>query len=171
MTGPAPSGSGSLDRHLHPNPRGGPLRREYKSSLSLILHVSLSASGTFPSGCSRGRAESQCLSKRRVSGVPVALVGRHRVRRLSQAALLLALLWMPALPPAASRLLSLPRALMSMASGSPPAQPSPTSDSGYVAGSVSAAFVTCPNEKVAKEIARWGPQCGKRETMRESWGC
>nr|KAF6362712.1 cutA divalent cation tolerance-like protein [Pipistrellus kuhlii] len=70
------------------------------------------------------------------------------------AALLLALLWMPALPPAASRLLSLPRALMSMASGSPPAQPSPTSDSGYVAGSVSAAFVTCPNEKVAKEIAR-----------------
>ncbi|XP_008158279.1 protein CutA isoform X2 [Eptesicus fuscus] len=70
------------------------------------------------------------------------------------AALLLSLLWMPALPPAASRLLSLPRALMSMASGSPPAQPSPASHSGYVPGSVSAAFVTCPNEKVAKEIAR-----------------
>ncbi|KAK1338534.1 hypothetical protein QTO34_001651 [Cnephaeus nilssonii] len=87
-------------------------------------------------------------------GLPVVFVGRHRIHRLSQAALLLSLLWMPALPPAASRLLSLPRALMSMASGSPPAQPSPASHSGYVPGSVSAAFVTCPNEKVAKEIAR-----------------
>ncbi|XP_004624291.1 protein CutA isoform X1 [Octodon degus] len=70
------------------------------------------------------------------------------------AALLLSLLWMPALLPAASRLLSLPRALLSMASGSPPTQPCPTSGSGYIPGSVSAAFVTCPNEKVAKEIAR-----------------
>ncbi|XP_005389550.1 PREDICTED: protein CutA isoform X1 [Chinchilla lanigera] len=70
------------------------------------------------------------------------------------AALLLSLLWMPALLPAASRLLSLPRALLSMASGTPPPQPGPAPGSGYVPGSVSAAFVTCPNEKVAKEIAR-----------------
>ncbi|XP_071075781.1 protein CutA isoform X2 [Desmodus rotundus] len=70
------------------------------------------------------------------------------------AALLLSLLWMPALLSVASRLLLLPRALLSMASGSPPPQSSPASDSGYVPGSVSAAFVTCPNEKVAKEIAR-----------------
>lgn len=70
---------------------------------------------------------------------------------------------MPALLPVASRLLLLPRALLSMASGSPPSQPSPASTSGYVPGSVSAAFVTCPNEKVAKEIARWGPQCGARK--------
>ncbi|KAF6113341.1 cutA divalent cation tolerance-like protein [Phyllostomus discolor] len=70
------------------------------------------------------------------------------------AALLLSLLWMPALLSVASRLLLLPRALLSMASGSPPPQPSAASDSGYVPGSVSAAFVTCPNEKVAKEIAR-----------------
>ncbi|KAG8512171.1 Protein CutA [Galemys pyrenaicus] len=70
------------------------------------------------------------------------------------AALLLSFLWMPALLPVTSRLLLLPRALLSMASGSPPSQPSPASGSGYVPGSVSAAFVTCPNEKVAKEIAR-----------------
>nr|P69678.1 RecName: Full=Protein CutA; AltName: Full=Brain acetylcholinesterase putative membrane anchor; Flags: Precursor [Bos taurus] len=70
------------------------------------------------------------------------------------AALLLSLFWMPTLLPAASRLLLLPRALLSMASGSPPAQPSSSSRSAYVPGSVSAAFVTCPNEKVAKEIAR-----------------
>ncbi|KAM9076705.1 protein CutA isoform 3-T4 [Megaptera novaeangliae] len=70
------------------------------------------------------------------------------------AALLLSLLWMPALLPVVYRLLLLPRALLSMASGSPPSQPSPASGSAYVAGSVSAAFVTCPNEKVAKEIAR-----------------
>ncbi|KAB0358998.1 hypothetical protein FD754_003154 [Muntiacus muntjak] len=70
------------------------------------------------------------------------------------AALLLSLLWMPTLLPVASRLLLLPRALLSMASGSPPAQPSSASGSAYVPGSVSAAFVTCPNEKVAKEIAR-----------------
>ncbi|XP_006860426.1 PREDICTED: protein CutA isoform X1 [Chrysochloris asiatica] len=70
------------------------------------------------------------------------------------AALLLSLLWMPALLPVTSRLLLLPRALFSMASRSAPSQSSPTSDSGYVPGSVSAAFVTCPNEKVAKEIAR-----------------
>ncbi|XP_052019726.1 protein CutA isoform X1 [Apodemus sylvaticus] len=68
------------------------------------------------------------------------------------ATLLLSFLWMPALLPVASRLLLLPRALLSMASGGPPSQPSPAS--GYVPGSVSAAFVTCPNEKVAKEIAR-----------------
>ncbi|XP_069419999.1 protein CutA isoform X2 [Ovis canadensis] len=61
---------------------------------------------------------------------------------------------MPILLPAAFRLLLLPRALLSMASGSPPAQPSSASGSAYVPGSVSAAFVTCPNEKVAKEIAR-----------------
>ncbi|XP_036725338.1 protein CutA isoform X3 [Balaenoptera ricei] len=71
-----------------------------------------------------------------------------------EAALLLSLLWMPALLPVVYRLLLLPRALLSMASGSPPSQPSPASGSAYVAGSVSAAFVTCPNEKVAKEIAR-----------------
>ncbi|XP_062953333.1 protein CutA isoform X2 [Cynocephalus volans] len=70
------------------------------------------------------------------------------------AALLLSFLWMPALLPVASRLLLLPRSLMIMASGSTPSQPSPASGSGYVPGSVSAAFVTCPNEKVAKEIAR-----------------
>uniref|UniRef100_A0A8C9C0H4 CutA divalent cation tolerance homolog n=1 Tax=Phocoena sinus TaxID=42100 RepID=A0A8C9C0H4_PHOSS len=70
------------------------------------------------------------------------------------AALFLSLLWMPALLPVVSRLLLLPRALLSMASGSPPSQPSPASGSAYAAGSVSAAFVTCPNEKVAKEIAR-----------------
>ncbi|XP_067609461.1 protein CutA isoform X1 [Pseudorca crassidens] len=57
-------------------------------------------------------------------------------------------------PGGVSRLLLLPRALLSMASGSPPSQPSPASGSAYAAGSVSAAFVTCPNEKVAKEIAR-----------------
>lgn len=79
-----------------------------------------------------------------------------------QAALLLSLLWMPALLPLASRLQLLPRALLSMASGSPPFRPSPASGSDYVPGSVSAAFVTCPNEKVAKEIARWGSQCGER---------
>lgn len=72
----------------------------------------------------------------------------------SQAALLFSLLWMPALLPVVSRLLLLSRALLSMASGSPPSQPSPASGSAYVPGSVSAAFVTCPNEKVAKEIAR-----------------
>uniref|UniRef100_A0A8D0U2C0 CutA divalent cation tolerance homolog n=2 Tax=Sus scrofa TaxID=9823 RepID=A0A8D0U2C0_PIG len=70
------------------------------------------------------------------------------------ATLLLSLLWMPALLPIVSRLLLLPRALLSMASGSPPTQPTPASGSAYVPGSVSAAFVTCPNEKVAKEIAR-----------------
>ncbi|KAK2113525.1 hypothetical protein P7K49_007791 [Saguinus oedipus] len=71
------------------------------------------------------------------------------------ASLLLSFVWMPVLLPVASRLL-LPRALLTMASGSPPTQPSPAlgSGSGYVPGSVSAAFVTCPNEKVAKEIAR-----------------
>ncbi|XP_028744158.1 protein CutA isoform X2 [Peromyscus leucopus] len=77
---------------------------------------------------------------------PVVLLG-------GGATLLLSFLWMPALLPVASRLLLLPRALLSMASGSPPL-PSAASGSGYVPGSVSAAFVTCPNEKVAKEIAR-----------------
>nr|XP_003923198.2 protein CutA isoform X2 [Saimiri boliviensis boliviensis] len=78
----------------------------------------------------------------------------------TQASLLLSLVWMPVLLPVASRLLLLPRALLTMASGNPPTQPSPASGSGsgsgsgYVPGSVSAAFVTCPNEKVAKEIAR-----------------
>ncbi|MEJ1271010.1 cutA divalent cation tolerance homolog [Cricetulus griseus] len=78
---------------------------------------------------------------------PVVLLG-------GGATLLLSLLWMPALLPAASRLLLLPRAWLSMASASPPPQSSPASGSGYVPGSVSAAFVTCPNEKVAREIAR-----------------
>ncbi|XP_049509420.1 protein CutA isoform X3 [Panthera uncia] len=73
----------------------------------------------------------------------------------AQATLLLSLLWMPALLPVASRLLLLPRALLTMASGSPPSQPSPASSSGYVPGTVSAAFVTCPNERVAKEIASY----------------
>uniref|UniRef100_K7C2I1 Protein CutA n=1 Tax=Pan troglodytes TaxID=9598 RepID=K7C2I1_PANTR len=74
----------------------------------------------------------------------------------TNASLLLSFVWMPALLPVASRLLLLPRVLLTMASGSPPTQPSPASDSGsgYVPGSVSAAFVTCPNEKVAREIAR-----------------
>ncbi|CAO2608879.1 Protein CutA, partial [Lemmus lemmus] len=81
---------------------------------------------------------------------PVVLLG-------GGATLLVSILWMPALLPLASRLLLLPRALLSMASGSPPSQPSPASGSGYVPGSVSAAFVTCPDEKVAKKIARWGP--------------
>ncbi|XP_038199565.1 protein CutA [Arvicola amphibius] len=78
---------------------------------------------------------------------PVVLLG-------GGATLLVSILWMPALLPPASRLLLLPRALLSMASGSPLSQSSPASGSGYVPGSVSAAFVTCPNEKVAKEIAR-----------------
>lgn len=69
-----------------------------------------------------------------------------------QAALLLSFLWMPVLLPAASRFLS--RALLSMAAEVPPSQPSPVAGSGYVPGSVSAAFVTCPNSKVATEIAR-----------------
>lgn len=84
-------------------------------------------------------------------------MGKLNAPPCSQATLLLSLLWMPALLPVASRLLVLPRALLSMASGSPPLPP-PASGSGYVPGSVSAAFVTCPNEKVAKEIARWGPR-------------
>ncbi|XP_048203920.1 protein CutA isoform X1 [Perognathus longimembris pacificus] len=79
--------------------------------------------------------------------VPTVLLG-------GGATLLLSFLWMPALLPVASRLLLLPRALLSMASGSPPPQPSSASGSSYVPGSVSAAFVSCPNEKVAKEIAR-----------------
>uniref|UniRef100_A0A8D2CAZ4 Protein CutA n=2 Tax=Sus scrofa TaxID=9823 RepID=A0A8D2CAZ4_PIG len=82
------------------------------------------------------------------------LSGDTEFTSCSQATLLLSLLWMPALLPIVSRLLLLPRALLSMASGSPPTQPTPASGSAYVPGSVSAAFVTCPNEKVAKEIAR-----------------
>ncbi|XP_076708596.1 protein CutA [Callospermophilus lateralis] len=61
---------------------------------------------------------------------------------------------MPVLLPVASHLLLLPQALLSMALGSPPVQPTPALGSSYVPGSVSAAFVTCPNEKVTKEIAR-----------------
>lgn len=68
--------------------------------------------------------------------------------------MLLSLLCMPALLPVASRLQLLPRALLSMASGNSLSQASSSSSSGYVPGSVSAAFVTCPNETVAKEIAR-----------------
>ncbi|XP_075411582.1 protein CutA isoform X1 [Tenrec ecaudatus] len=72
------------------------------------------------------------------------------------AVLLLSLLWMPALLAVASRLLLIPGALFSMASasGSTRAHPPSLSGSGYVPGSVSIAFVTCPNEKAAKEIAR-----------------
>ncbi|XP_030742068.2 protein CutA [Echinops telfairi] len=72
------------------------------------------------------------------------------------AVLLLSLLWMPALLPVASRLLWIPRALFSMASasGSTRAHPPSLLGSGYVPGSVSVTFVTCPNEKAAKEIAR-----------------
>ncbi|XP_054425194.1 protein CutA isoform X2 [Pteronotus mesoamericanus] len=78
---------------------------------------------------------------------------------------------MPALLSVASRLLLLPRALLSMASGSPPLQPSPASDSGYVPGSISAAFVTCPNEKVAKEIASFGNlSLGWQVQKSRSWG-
>lgn len=87
-----------------------------------------------------------------------------------QVTLLVSILWMPALLPLASRLLLLPRALLSMASESPPSQPSPASGSGYVPGSVSAAFVTCPNEKVAKEIARWGPGDRGRMTYKGELG-
>ncbi|XP_076414449.1 protein CutA isoform X3 [Peromyscus maniculatus bairdii] len=86
--------------------------------------------------------------------LPVSKFHRASVPRTAcklKATLLLSFLWMPALLPVASRLLLLPRALLSMASGSPPL---PSPGSGYVPGSVSAAFVTCPNEKVAKEIAR-----------------
>ncbi|XP_032745147.1 protein CutA isoform X3 [Rattus rattus] len=93
---------------------------------------------------SRGFCSAGCMNWGRALGV---LLG-------GGATLLLSFLCMPALLPVASRLLLLPRALLSMASGSPPSQPSPASGSGYVPGSVSAAFVTCPNEKVAKEIAR-----------------
>ncbi|XP_039712237.1 protein CutA isoform X1 [Pteropus medius] len=83
------------------------------------------------------------------------------------AAVLLSLLWMPALLPVASRLQLLPRALLSMASGSSPSQSSPASGSSYIPGSVSAAFVTCPNETVAKEIAS-----AKVQVMGCSeWGC
>lgn len=99
------------------------------------------------------------------------LWGDTKFTACPQAALLLSLLWMPALLSVASRLLLLPRALLSMASGSPPPQSSPASDSGYVPGSVSAAFVTCPNEKVAKEIARWGLQCGERVILKGELGC
>ncbi|XP_035307739.1 protein CutA isoform X5 [Cricetulus griseus] len=60
---------------------------------------------------------------------PVVLLG-------GGATLLLSLLWMPALLPAASRLLLLPRAWLSMASASPPPQSSPASGSGYVPGAV-----------------------------------
>ncbi|XP_008582254.1 PREDICTED: protein CutA isoform X3 [Galeopterus variegatus] len=92
------------------------------------------------------------------------------------AALLLSFLWMPALLPVASRLLLLPRSLMIMASGSTLSQPSPASGSGYVPGSVSAAFVTCPNEKVAKEIASFGSlslaaSAKLRVTGCSEWGC
>lgn len=114
----------------------------------------------FSTWCRKGRAEARCLTQKapRVQ-FPGAVVGTLTPPSpLLQATLLLSFLWMPALLPVASRLLLLPRALLSMASGSPPSQPSPASGSGYVPGSVSAAFVTCPNEKVAKEIARWGPR-------------
>lgn len=114
----------------------------------------------FSSWCRKGRAEAWCLSQKAAwVQFPGAVVGTlNPPSALLQATLLLSFLWMPALLPVASRLLLLPRALLSMASGSPPSQPPPASGSGYVPGSVSAAFVTCPNEKVAKEIARWGPR-------------
>nr|XP_023395944.1 protein CutA isoform X2 [Loxodonta africana] len=112
--------------------------------------------GRIPSGSLRGSAEPECPSE----GFPRCSFLGYLKRETefipcSQATLLLSFLWMPALLPVASRLLLLPRALLSMASGSPPSQPSPAPGSGYVPGSVSAAFVTCPNEKVAKEIASY----------------
>uniref|UniRef100_H0XMB6 CutA divalent cation tolerance homolog n=1 Tax=Otolemur garnettii TaxID=30611 RepID=H0XMB6_OTOGA len=65
----------------------------------------------------------------------------------------LSVLWMPALLPVASRLLLCP-ALLSMSSGSPPYQSSLPLGSSYIPGLVFAAFIICPNEKVAKEITR-----------------
>ena len=61
---------------------------------------------------------------------------------------------------------ALGRRLLSMASG--PRDPGGTGGTGdtgdtgdtYVPGSLSAAFVTCPNETVAKELARWGGDAG-----------
>lgn len=107
------------------------------------------------------------MSMQAVDSFLGCLSGDTEFTSCSQATLLLSLLWMPALLPIVSRLLLLPRALLSMASGSPPTQPTPASGSAYVPGSVSAAFVTCPNEKVAKEIARWGSQCGARKDAHE----
>lgn len=139
----------------------------------MIFQVYLPASGTFSFGVQKreGRALVSVQAKSSWGGCSFLdiLWGDTEFTSCYQAALLLSLLWMPALLPLASRLQLLPRALLSMASGSPPFRPSPASGSDYVPGSVSAAFVTCPNEKVAKEIARWGPQCGEGD-QEGSWG-
>lgn len=123
-----------------------------------MFQASLSVRGLIPCWCRGGRAEAWRLAQEGARrAVSWGSCGDAEPHSPPQATLLVSILWMPALLPLASRLLLLPRALLSMASGSPPSQPSPASGSGYVPGSVSAAFVTCPNEKVAKEIARWGP--------------
>lgn len=167
MTGPASSGPRSFDHHPHPKSQRL-AREEVVKTESLSYNFpsfSLSFRDLFLRGAEEGR---QSLSVYPSKGFPGCnflgyLWGDTEFTSCSQAALFLSLLWMPALLPVVSRLLLLPRALLSMASGSPPSQPSPASGSAYAAGSVSAAFVTCPNEKVAKEIARWGPQCGARK--------
>lgn len=117
----------------------------------------LKVQGRFPSWCRKGSVSAPAKAPRGAGSWGGCGEAESPPPPCSQATLLLSFLWMPALLPVASRLLLLPRALLSMASGSPPL-PSPASGSGYVPGSVSAAFVTCPNEKVAKEIARWGPR-------------
>ncbi|XP_074167393.1 protein CutA [Sminthopsis crassicaudata] len=67
------------------------------------------------------------------------------------AALFLAFLWMHSLLSTHPYLRLLPRAL-SMATGS--SEASVPTGSDYIAGSVSVVFVTCPNDKIAKNIAR-----------------
>lgn len=135
-----------------------------------MFQVSVSVRGRIPCWCRGGRAEAWRLAqggaRRAVSWGSCG----YAEPPPPQATLLVSILWMPALLPLASRLLLLPRALLSMASGSPPSQPSLASGSGYVPGSVSAAFVTCPSEKVAKEIARWGPGDRGRMTYRGELG-
>ncbi|XP_043859391.1 protein CutA-like, partial [Dromiciops gliroides] len=68
-----------------------------------------------------------------------------------QAALFLGFLWMHSLLSTYPYLRLLPRAF-SMATR-PPEAPAPTG-SDYISGSVSVVFVTCPNDKIAKTIAR-----------------
>ncbi|XP_036623571.1 protein CutA [Trichosurus vulpecula] len=92
------------------------------------------------------------LSRGRLTGC--MLVGRGpQVWLGGAAALFLAFLCMPSLLSVYPSLRLLPRAL-SMATRPPEASaPAPTG-SDYAAGSVSVVFVTCPNDKVAKTIAR-----------------
>lgn len=145
-----------------PAPSGLEVSPSFGSRTEELSQVSFKFQGYFSSWCRRGWAEAWCLAQKaplvHFPGEVVGTLNPPPIPFPLQATLLLSFLWMPALLPVASRLLLLPRALLSMASGSPPSQPPPASGSGYVPGSVSAAFVTCPNEKVAKEIARWGPR-------------